>query len=488
MRREPRPTSAAIPFVPDQATGYSDLAGGGVVSMNVVVDGAGAVFRRPGIATTTLAPSTAVATGGVAGLYVTNENALYVVGATGSLAQRDIYRATSTNFYKLGGGTVPYGLRGSGRPDFAETEMLVLIAGGATIQKIPKTSGTPDHLGGNPPSATHVIVQSNRVLANDVTVDRTKVRYSDVALGTITYAGHELWSTGIGGAGYFTAEARPDNVQAIAENTNEVFVFGTGTTQCFQPDPSLVFAPTSTIEVGLSAPYSVVKIDQKFLFLDQLRRFVLTDGRTFQVISQPIQRVLDEMITTSDCFGYRVTTGFADVVVWTFPSDGRTFAFTKGTWSQWSGFSAADDWAQFAVTAAASTPDRATCLVGLANGKIGQLSQNANTDLGDPIVAAVTTGYQNHNTDMRKHCKTVRLALRRGQDAANPRALLSWRDRPGAWQQSVPIDMGPSGDTEIVVTLRSLGVYRRRQWKFEFSGPETFTLASATEEFEILDT
>lgn len=486
--RAVRPTSAPIQFVPEQAPGFADIAGAAPVAMNVVVDGVGAVHRRPGVTTTALAASSVTIDSGVAGLFVAGDGDVIAVGQTGLNAQRDIYRVTSGSALKIGAGAPPYGLRGLLRPTFAETEMLILIAGGDGIQKIEKVGFASGRLAGSPPSATHVIVQSNRLLANDVAVDRTKVRYSDVALGTFTYQGHELWSTGIGGAGYFTAEARPDNVQALAENTNEVFVFGTGTTQCFQPDPSLVFAPTSTIEVGLGAPYSVVKIDQKFLFMDQLRRFVVTDGRSFQVISQPVQRVLDEMATTSDCFGYRVTTGFIDTVVWTFPSDGRTFAFSKGQWSQWSGLSTSNGWAQFPVTAAATTPDTGKCLVGLSTGRIGELSQNANTDLGNPIVASVTTGYESRGTDSKKHCKAVRLALRRGLETTNPKALLSWRDRPGEWQQTVPVDIGASGDTEIVVTLRSLGTYRRRQWKFEFGGPETFVLASATEEFEVLDT
>lgn len=493
MSRPKRSGADQIPFVADQASGWESTAGAGVSAMNVVVDGAGAVTRRPCITNAAgLAPTTAFAAsaGGLAGLFVTNEGKIFAIGSNATLvqAQRPIWAVNPTTYTLIGAGASPYGLNGTKRPVFAETELLVVVAGGANIEKIVKTSGLSDRLSGNPPSATHVIVQSNRLLANDVVIDRTKVRYSDVALGSISYAGHELWNAGIGGAGYFTAEARPDNVQALAENTNEVFVFGVGTTQAFAPDPSLTFAPTSTIEVGLSAPYSVVKVDQKFLFLDQLRRFVLSDGRTFSVISQPIQRVLDEMAVTSDCFGYRVTTGFSDIIVWTFPSDGRTFAFSKGTWSQWSSFSSTgNNWGTFPATCAASLSDRATCLVGTAAGQIGQLSQNANADYGAPVVASVTTGYLNHDTDARKHCKAVRLSLRRGAETTRPYATLSYRDRPGAWEQAIPIDMGASGDTEIVVSLRALGTYRRRQWKFEFSGPETFVLASAVEEYEVLD-
>lgn len=482
-----RPAAAPIPFGPAQASGWEPLAGAGVLAMNVVVDGAGAVYRRPGITTYSGAPSSVVDATGIAGLFVTGEGTLFAVGSGPVAGQRSIYQVGAGGAAKLGGGLS--GLRGTGRPVFAESEMLVLIAGGDLVEKIVKSTNMPDRLGGTPPLATHVILQSNRVLANDDTVDRTKVRYSDVALGSVDYSGHELWTTGIGGAGYFTAESRPDAVQALAENTNEAFVFGTGTTQCFQPDPDLVFAPTSTIEVGMSAPYSAVKIDQKFLWLDQFRRFVVSDGRTFTVISGPIQAILDSMATTSDCYGYRIVTGFIDAVAWVFPTDGRTFVFSKGNWSQWGGF-AANNWAPFPVTAATSTPDRPVTVVGLSSGKIGAMSQDVSADLGAPIVASVTTGYINRDTDMRKLCKAVKLSLRRGETASSsaPLGYLSWRDAPGPWQQRVAVDLGASGDTEPVVTLRSLGVYRRRQWRFEFGGAEKLVLASVSEEYEVLDT
>jgi hypothetical protein len=83
----------------------------------------------------------------------------------------------------------------------------------------------------------------------------------------------------------------------------------------------------------------------------------------------------------------------------------------------------------------------------------------------------------------------VRLSLRRGTTTATPgpHALLSFRDRPGAWSAPIQISLGDSGDSEVVVSLYSLGVYRRRQWRFEFSDTSVaLALVSVTETYDVL--
>ena len=88
----------------------------------------------------------------------------------------------------------------------------------------------------------------------------------------------------------------------------------------------------------------------------------------------------------------------------------------------------------------------------------------------------------------RKFCRAVYLSLKRGEVTGTtaPQASVSWRDDGGEWRDPVPVSLGVSGDREIVYPLRSLGVYRRRQWRFEFSGSEELVLAGAEEDFETL--
>lgn len=480
-------TSGAIPFANLQESGYDELGGASPIAVNVMVDARGVVSKRPGIeAATGLATSSVIEATGLSGVYATNDGNIFAVGDT--LAERNIYRVTAAGATALNSGGSPHGLRGNERPVFAETEMLLLLAGGREPQKVELATLLSNRLGGSPPIATHVIANNNRLLMNDIQADKTKARYSDVALGTTTYAGHESWSlAGVGTSGYFTAEARPDNVVALGENTGEVFVWGTGTTQTFGPDASLVYAPIATIELGMGAAYSSIKQDAQFHWFDHKRRFVTSDGRGYDHISKPIQKQLDAMATVNDCFGARVTGGNVDQLLWTFPTDGRSFAYQKGVgWAQWMGWdTGTGNWSRLIVNGFASVPGEATTLVCTTTGRIGKFSVDAATDFGAPIVARVVTGYLNRETENKKQCLAVRLALRRGQ--TTEQAYFGFRDRPGDEWTRIPIELGPSGDTETVVEFRSLGVYRRRQWYFEFSGDSALALVSATEEYEVLE-
>ena len=472
----------AIPFTNQQASGVEPLAGAGVVSMNVLVDPAGAVTRRPGIRVYPEAPTGIVSANGIEGLFATDDGRLLAVSA-----------GPGRGVYEIGGGathTLASAVAGTTRPVFAQTEMIVAISGGREILKYERASRTVSSLGGGPPLATHVIAHNSRLLANDDLIDRTKIRYSSTAIGTTDYSGLEDWSFAPP-AGYVTAEARPDNVVALHENTNNVFAFGQGTVQVYGPDPSAVYLSEATREYGCGAPYSVIKQDQAFAWLDQYGRFILSDGRSYKVISDVIDKTLGDIQVRSDCFGYRVLEGNFDCLVWTFPTDGRTFVYQSGSgWGQWSGYNpATTNYAPFTVLSHHLRQDTDVNIVGTVDGRIGELSADVSTDLGSPIRAHIETGYVSRGTDQKKHCKRVRLVFRRGTATgpSGPQAWLSYRDRPGDWEPSIPIDLGGSTDTHPVLELSSLGVYRRRQWRFEFTGTEDLVLVSASEDFQVLE-
>jgi hypothetical protein len=482
-------TSGPIPFTNLQESGFDELGGASPTAFNVVVDGKGVVSKRPGIQAATGVYSGVVDATGFDGAYVAQDGSVFAT--VGGGAERPIYRLSTVAAAALGGGLPPAGLRGSSRPVFAETEMLIVIAGGREMQKIEKAAFVSARLGGPPPIASHVISLSNRLLANDLQDDKTKVRYSDVALGTTTYAGHEVWSLGgVGTSGYFTAEVRPDEVVALADNTGEAWVFGQTTLQTFTADPETKFSPVSSIELGCGAPYSIVKDDDSFHWVDQKRRIVKSAGRGYEVESTSIQRTLDGMETTADAYGFQVADGFLDAMCWKFPTDGRTFVYQNGIgWGQWSGWSnTTNNWTPLIVGAVAISPIDGTTLVATTTGRVGQFSLDATTDFGDPIVARITTGYLNRDTSDWKQNKWVKLALRRGDsgETPGPQGFLKWRDRPGEWTGQIPVDFGSSGDREIVLTYNALGVYQYRQWQFEFSGAGQVSLVSATEEFEVL--
>ncbi len=526
-----------IPFAPVLETSSEAVSGAAPDAFNVVLDARGVLRKRPGIgAYTGVAPDTAIDAAGVLGLYLTedrvahtsgtptvsgtNPGVLYAVGATvnasggGHNRGRNVYRIEQ-GFSNLVGTGVANEDRLSTppaiatirfpRPTFAETEALLVIAGGAEIGKIdirpelfaaPNFSANPDYhemsfLGGCPPLASHVIPNSSRILANDTQLDQTKVRYSDITQGIVDYVGHETWDPSPGAAGFFTAEARADSLVAIAENTNDLYLFGRTSLQLFAPDTSVTFAPSITKEVGCMAPYSPVKFDEKFAWLDHLTRIVISDGREWQDVGEPIQKTLDELTTPSDCYGYRVSDQFCDALVFRFETDQETLVLQPGLgWGRWALYDAVtEEFELFPVLSHHLRSDGGLNVVGLADGTIRTLSFENTTDLGSPIVAFVTTGFLDRGTDNLKHCQTVHLVLKRtvalSRDVV---CYLAWRDDLTDDWTELPIELSvDDGDMNPVVTIRSLGIYRRRQWRFRFPNEAELYLVRVNEHFTTLE-
>lgn len=470
----------SIPFA-NLMSGHESLGGASPSAINVAVDENGVVRRRPGIQTLASAGAGTVDSDGISGIHVTVGGTIFAVGGTAPV--RTLYKVNGGASAAVGGTSM---FVGPLRPHFAETEALLVVAAGSAMHKLELASNSASALGGSPPDASHVIFNASRLIANDVSVDRSKVNYSDPAISTV-FTGHETWG-GSGSSGFFSAEAKPDPVVALGENSNEVFVWGATNLEVYGPDAYLVFGRATARDYGCVAPYSVTRYDDTFVWLDSRRRFIQSDGRTIQDISGPIGPLLDALDTVSDCFGYRVTEGPLDCLVFTFPSDGETFSYQVGVgWSKWASFSGGQ-WGAFPVNAHAQDPVSDANVVGLSSGRVAQLSDGAVDDLGDPINAFVETGAITRGTSARKLCSEVRFALERGRTSSSPEpiALVQWADRPGAWNAPRPISLGRSGDTRAVVTLRGLGLYRTRYWRFTFSTGEHMALASAEEDYEIM--
>jgi hypothetical protein len=475
---------APIPFGNVQESGQEELAGASPFAINVITDGKGAVMQRPGVGPYAGAPATPIGLP-VDMIYATVGGVLLVVA--GSAPSRNIYSVTAGGAGNLSS-VLSGDLTGPARPVIAEAEALVVLTAGSLPQKVTLPGLVSARLGGVPPNGFSVVANSSRLLIDNPTFSG-QVQFSDVFTGTVTYAGAETWIPAVGNsAGFFNAAARPDPVQAIRDNTNEIFVFGTSTLQIFDPDPTVTYAPAATREVGCSAAQSVVKVDQSFMWLDDKRRFVVSDGRTFQVLSDAIQQTLNDLSVVGDCFGYRFVEGSADALVWTFPTDGRTFVYQVGKgWGEWLGWNDSQNIsAPFGVTAHHLRADQDVNVVSVGLGQIAKLSRNFSTDLGARFQASVTTGFSDQGSGLRKQCVSVRLFLRRGQTGENQGGRLWWRDTLGTWEGGLRFTLGATGDYESMVEFRSLGVYRKRQWKFEFSGTDPFVLASAAEEFSVL--
>lgn len=473
----------AIRFVNDQRTGDQALAGASPLAINVIVDGVGAVRRRPGAVRPRASNGTNVSAfgGEMTGLFSFEDLLVIVHDTSGwTSGSQQISTLSSETLLDLNSSSTT-GL--PERPTAAETQFRLVLAGGLAPVQVAATTGAISALGGSPSDASQVAALASRVVLNDLTSSTTagRIRYSGVG-----NTGNETWSA----LGFASAEARPDAVVALRENSNELFVFGETTLQIFTPDAQFVLVPQRAINRGCSAAHSVVRVDEEFAWLDERRQFVVSDGRAMEVISDPMASVFDAMETVDDCWGFRWEADQFDVLVWTFPTDGRTFAYQKGAgWSQWTSWSPESGHSALGFKAHHYSASSNRHFVGIpraAGGSyLAELSTSEYADQDDDIKAEVTTGFINHGTDAVKFTDALHLTFKRGQTSTEPQVLLSWRDNLGAFGAPRRISLGTTGDYVSMVTLRSLGGYRRRQWKLEFTGDAEFVLASVTEDYTV---
>lgn len=450
-------------------SGNAVEAGASPRAYNVLLDGAGALRRRPGLTTWSGFPESIPEASPVAGM-VAFEGALYFVNDYRRLWRISGGAATALST----GGPTTY-LAGTGRPVFAVTRQRLVIAGGSTMSKLESGATAMALLGGSPPVCSQVAALAQRLFVDDNTSALTngRVRFSSTG-----YTGNESFDA----LDTFDTEAATDDVVAVRSNSNELWALGERTLQVFSPDPVSIVAPGRTKNRGCGAAASVVQVEEAFAWLDEAKQFVVSDGRSIETISDPIAATLDDIEDVSDAFGFRVNLGPFDCLVWTLETGGSTFCWQRGGgWSQWSTWDYRLGHQAFEASSAYYWPEEDLHLVGLPSGQIAVLDDSATTDLGSPIKAEAWTGVLDHDTAGPKLCRELRVRLRRGQSTAGT-VRLSYRMDGGGW--STPLSLSVAGaDEDTTLRFQSLGVYRTVQWKLEMSDAADLVVAAVEEDW-----
>lgn len=469
--------SGAINFGNNQASGDAALAGASPLAVNVLVDGAGAVRRRPGLSAWSGFPSSIPVASEVTGIQEF-EGDVYWVNAFREI--RKVAPATATHTNVTGTTATAY-LDDTGRPVFAVTPYRMVIAGGGLMEKVDSGETLAERLGGSPADATWVSHLASRLFANDRTSSSTSnhIRFSDVGI-----LGEELWDALDFGA----AEADPDAVTFGRTTASNLWIWGSRSLEIFEPDPINIMARAVALPVGCLAPHSVIRMDDAFAWFDNQRRFVMCDGRSYDEISGPIAATLDGITTVSDCYGFRLNAEQYDTMVWVFPTDGRSFCYQRGGgWSQWHGWTVGAGHALYPVKSHHYYETGGVHLAGLSSGQIAKFDTAAYTDMGTAFKSEALTGFENRGTTAPKQCEVVRFTVKRGTTSAGstaPALLYSWRDNDGeAFCQPIRVDLGTAGDYVSTVEVRGLGVYRQRQHRIEMTEAADLTLARVEEEW-----
>jgi hypothetical protein len=478
---------AAIPFNVGQQSSVSPLAGGAPLCSNVIIDAGGSIRRRPGISAWSVFPSSLATGSAVIGMtywreylvWVTADRRIHAITPGGSVTEL----SDPTDSWTM--------LAGGNRPSFVRGRDMLVIAGGGDIQKW-RGGGLSERLQGispvyppiapiQPPSAVHICGISQRLIA-------LRPGLNEQIWWSAPIEDYENWDP-VYGASSQQAMARPDPIVAMADNTNELFAFGTETLQVFIPSTFEIegeivdFSSNRTMNIGTLARDSIVPVDDMFAMFDRMRRVILTDGRTLKVFSDDIATELANLAVVEDCWGFRLRYGRWDAVVYMFPTAGKGFIYDLkgGKWAEWREWNIGPT--PVSITAALRWEEQDLFLVGMADGTIARIDPQAQSDLGKELRVEVVTPFVAHEGAVQKHCKAV-VAQFAKSPTASGRVRISLRDDMGAWHVQEDVEIGEDMDPSVI--MRSLGVYRQRQWKIEYTGSNDFVLASMTEHYDAL--
>lgn len=399
----------------------------------------------------------------------------WLVGVTQDRKIWALPDATPTVWTALSDGTASTQLANTARPVFAEDASDLFIAGGGAIQKW-TGAGLTARLGGTSPTdCTHLVNLSQRLIANTA-ASPSAFRYSDLGDGNDT-----SWPA----LNFATAESRPDRIVAIGENTAELALWGTTTTEAWgtTTDANAPYQRINTLNIGMSAPYSAVRFDNYYFWLDDRRRFVSSDVRSYEVVSKAIEKDLRGLSTISDCWGYREDTDLGGVLVWVFPTAERTFAYEYDTkkWQERNYYTAPTNGAWPVNCHAYWDSTNLNIVGGTANASVYKLDTTARQDIGGTMVAERITGWQDFGTANKKRSAKVQVRMRRGTaplGGTDGQIEIAVAQDGGGWGDFKTITLGQPGDQEMVRDLFFGGVFTTRRYWIRYSGIDDFSLVS----------
>lgn len=421
------------------------------------------------------------------GLFMWPDKNYIVCVDDGTVTLRTVSGDTLTTFST---GTVTYVPNGN-ITIFANNDDKVFLAGGGKINYI-DTTGTVTELADTdaPSTVTHVAFLDGYILAIN---GDNKFYWCEVNDET-------NWNA----LNFASAEANPDNTQAMHIVQRQIYLLGTVSTEIWENDGESPFSriPGGLIELGCLAKYSPIKRGNSLMWLSHTRQFVEFTGTDVKFISSRYDKEIANFANVSDCIGGLIMKDGYEHCVFNFPTEQRTLAYCPALedWSEWGSWDSSvisgPVWRPYDFRASARDLTTGKTFVGKGDAKvIAYCSSDTREDLtgaatSRPFRFFRQTGHIDHGTSKKKRIETLRFRARRGANTSvsNPKLMLRYRNNGenSEWSNIREIDLGSIGNTEIIVKLHRLGIYETRQYEISATDNVPIVLSRAEADITVL--
>jgi len=394
-----------------------------------------------------------------------------------AVSNGNVYQVTS-----IGGKTDVTGtatMVSRSRPSFADVAGTnIYAASGGKIGEYPAASTGTYLTDSQAPTTVNFLATINQTLVAQ-RVDSSRFDWSEVAAPTD-------W-LGL----YANAEAEPDLTKTMKVANNYLYFFGQNTIEIWRDDgETFVRELQGSIPRGTLAKHSVTNINGAFYFLDDTREVCRLNGFSPEVISNPsLSRYLRSFSTFSDALGDYLRVDGKHFYILSFPTEGKTLVFdiALNQWHEWSYWNPVlaqhEAWIGNCV---AESPEWNKTLIGdRRTGKIWTME--GTTDDGADIRSVIRTDFVDRGKpDVWKFSHDLTLIFKRSDTNTTPKKMaIRWRDEGATeWNTTQEVEIEAQSQTELLVSLRRLGRYKRRQWEFIMSDSTQAALLSVTERFD----
>lgn len=295
---------------------------------------------------------------------------------------------------------------------------------------------------------------------------------------------------------FASADGEPDYLLALKTGFREVLLLGRSSVEFWVDDGVTPFVRLqgSVQSYGCSAPYSLAKVGNTWMWLDHERRFVHMEGRAVKPVSSPYDKVLQQYASVDDAIGYTCSVQGYPLYILNLPTAGQSLVYNYLTqkwckWGYWNTGSAT--YGRFRGNAYCFARKWNQHLVGdWANGLIYKMDRDTFTDNSNPIRTLVRTGHINHGMDVTKRSNTLRVKMKRGagnSTVSDPQLTMRRRVNNGAqWENERWTSLGQVGQHEQFAEWRRNGIYKTVQYEFVHSDDSDCVLIGANEDVEPL--
>jgi len=402
----------------------------------------------------------------------------------------EVFKVSSAGVCTQLTGTIPNGTATfSDGQTIAGVPWLYIASNGLRYTTDAATLTTPTDA--NAPLATHVGWINGRFVANEPGTNRFDFTDTDPTSGDME---NDYWSAT---DNPLTAEARGDKLTALFTAWQEIYVWGTEGLEIWQDDGATPFSPIQGAfsEVGIEGPYAYGKIDNTIFALcviEGKRCVIRMNQRSPVIVSEPIARVLADMVTVSDAFCDIISAGGISIALFSFPTANEAWAYDykNDTWMRWGYydiFSGTHNRFLGQHSCFAKSWNK-HLIQSRVDSRIFELSRNAYTDLSNPMVSYRRTGWIDYGTWKRKRISQLFIKGKVFPSGKLTYTLqLRWRDDGSPiWSPVMDIQLQPTMQGDFIHPINRMGVYRSRQYEFRLSDDADMIIVGAWEDVEMM--